>query len=426
VYVKYPVVSGAARNAAYTVKYNGGSSTATASADQTSDNGGGWVSLGKWAFTKGGGQQVSLAENSGGTVAAGAVEIVSDNSGDTSTATHAYTYTYTYDPDGNATGIADTGPGAAVASYVTQYDPDDRTASVTEDNSSEPVHTTTYGYDTDSNENAMMHDGAPSTYGYNDLDQLQTETDKKSSSDSDPQVTGFTYTPTGQVATETKPNGNTVTSAYYADNLPHTVTEDTSGGTLVSSHQYAYDPDGNKSQDTEKLMSADSSGSYLSHTLGYVYDPQDQVPSVSTDGTVTESYAHDAEGDVTAQTVGGTATGYDYVLGRLESATAGGSTADYNYDPLGRLDTVTAAGQTLQTDTYDGFDNLASTSQLNTSTGSMDTTSYTYDSLNRMASQATCACPKSIPITAPTGMAGDSSAAGLPRSPAASRPARAR
>jgi RHS repeat-associated protein len=389
VYVKYPVVSGAATNAAYTVKYNGGSSTATATADQTSDNGGGWVPLGKWAFTKGGsGQQVSLAENSGGTVAAGAVEIVRDNTGTTNTATHGYTYTY--DPDGNATSVTDSSPGAAIASYVTKYDQDDRTASVTENNSSgTAVHTTTYGYDADSNENAMTHDGAPSTYGYNDLEQLQTETDKKSTADASPQVTGFTYTPTGQVETATKPNGNVVTSTYYANSLPYTVTEDTSGGTLVSSHTYAYDPDGNKSQDVEKLMSADNSGSYLSHTLGYAYDPQDQVTQVTTDGTATESYTHDAQGDVTAQTVNGTSTSYDYVLGRLESATAGGSTADYNYDPLGRLDTVTAGSQTLQTDAYDGFDNLASTSQLNTSTGSMDTTSYTYDSLNRMASQTT-------------------------------------
>jgi YD repeat-containing protein len=73
----------------------------------------------------------------------------------------------------------------------------------------------------------------------------------------------------------------------------------------------------------------------------------------------------------------------------MESATAGGATADYNYDPIGRLDTVTSGGTTLQSDTYDGFDNLASASQLNTATGSMDTTSYTYDSLNRMATQTT-------------------------------------
>lgn len=391
VYVKYPVVSGAATNAQYTVKYGGGSSTATVTVDQTSDNGGDWVSLGKWAFTKGvSGQQVSLAQNSGGTVVAGAVEIVRDDSGDTNTATH--TYTYTYDADGNQTGIADSSPAAAVTNYAMAYDQMDRATSVEEDNSAgTAVHTTTYGYDAASNLTSRTHDGAPSSYAYNDLNQLSTETDKTSSSDPNPQVTSFTYTPNGQVATATKPNGNTVTSTYYASNLPFTVTEDTSGGTLVSSHAYQYDPNGNQTQDAEKLMSANDSSSYLSHTLAYTYDPMDQVTTVSTDGTVTESYTHDAENNVTEQTVNGTKTSYDFVLGRLESATANGSTSDYNYDPFGRLDTVTnPGGQIQQQNTYDGFDNLTATSQL-TSTGSTDTTSYSYDSLDRMTSQTTAA-----------------------------------
>jgi len=187
------------------------------------------------------------------------------------------------------------------------------------------------------------------------------------------------------------PSRGAVTSTYYANDLPFTVTEDTSGGTLVSSHQYTYDPDGNQSGDIEKLMSADNPGSDLNHTLAYSYDPQDQVTSVSTDGTVTESYTHDSQGNVTAQTIGTTKTSYDFVQGRMESATAGGSTAEYNYDPLGRLDTVTSGSQTLQSNSYDGFDNLTSTSQLNTTTGSMDTTSYKYDSLNRLTSQTTAA-----------------------------------
>src|SRR5262249_30695244 len=92
VYVKYPSVTGAATNASYTVNYNGGSATATV--DQTK-NAGNWVSLGKWAFTQSGsGQQVSLAENSGGTVVADGIEIVRDTSGTTNTSNHNYAYTY--------------------------------------------------------------------------------------------------------------------------------------------------------------------------------------------------------------------------------------------------------------------------------------------------------------------------------------------
>jgi RHS repeat-associated protein len=114
--------------------------------------------------------------------------------------------------------------------------------------------------------------------------------------------------------------------------------------------------------------------------------------------TDSESYIHDANNNVTSQsittagTTTTTTTNYGYDQGRLVTASvAGGPTSDYNYDPFGRLDTVTSGGQTTQSDTYDGFDNLASVSQLNTTTGSMNTTSYTYDSLNRMASQTTAA-----------------------------------
>ena len=43
------------------------------------------------------------------------------------------------------------------------------------------------------------------------------------------------------------------------------------------------------------------------------------------------------------------------------------------------LDTVTSGGQTIQSDAYDGFDNLASVSRA-TGTGSLATTSYSLKS----------------------------------------------
>src|SRR5262249_38684425 len=98
VYAKYPVVSGATTSAQYTVNHSGG--TDTVAVDQTQNNSNGWVALGKWAFTQAGqGQQVSLAASSGGTVVAGAVKIVRDDSADPNTSVH--TYTDTYDADGN-------------------------------------------------------------------------------------------------------------------------------------------------------------------------------------------------------------------------------------------------------------------------------------------------------------------------------------
>jgi hypothetical protein len=91
----------------------------------------------------------------------------------------------------------------------------------------------------------MTHDGAPSAYTCNTLEQLSKQTDAKSASDTSPQMSTFTYTPAGQVLNAVKPNGNKVANTYYANELPSTVTEKTSGGTLVCSHQYSYNPDGN-------------------------------------------------------------------------------------------------------------------------------------------------------------------------------------
>jgi YD repeat-containing protein len=229
VYVKYPVVSAAVTNAQYTVNYNGG--TATATVDQTQNNNNGWVTLGKWAFTQAGtNQQLTLAGNAGGTVVAGAVKIVRDNSGTPNTSTH--TYTYSYDANGNETGIADNSPSAAVTNYVMAYDQDNRNTSANEEHipaSGTPVttiHTTTYAYDAASNLTAQTHDATLPTptfsgYGYNDLNQLVNESDATSSSGANRQATTFAYDPTGQLATEVKPNQNGLTATYYANGLPY-------------------------------------------------------------------------------------------------------------------------------------------------------------------------------------------------------------
>ncbi len=376
------MVSGAATNAAYTVNYSSGS--ATVPVDQTKNAGGtSWVSLGKFAFTQAGtGQKVTLAENSGGTVVADAVKVVRDTTGVTNTAHHDFGYSY--DPNGNLTGITDTSPGTAIDNYVVSNDGLDRLTQVLEQAAGVTQHTTTYGYNPAGNLTSRGHDTATSTYTYDPRNLLATETDATSATDPSPQVSTFTFDPKGLLSHEAKPNGNTVDDTYFADGLPQTQTENTSGGTLVSSHAYTYNPDGNKTQDTEKLMSADNNSSYLSHTLGYTYDPRDRIATVTKDGTTTESYTHDANDNVTSQTLNATATSFNYDRNRLLTAVSGGGVADYNYDPYGRLDTVTARGTVTQRNTYDGFDHLAS--EYNSTAG---TTTYTYDPLNRKTSQTT-------------------------------------
>src|SRR5216683_2584853 len=119
----------------------------------------------------------------------------------------------------------------------------------------------------------------------------------------------------------------------------------------------------------------------------YSYDPRDRITKVTKDTVTSELYTRDASDNVTAQTIGTTPTSFKYDRDRLLTATSGGATVSYNYDPFGRLDTVTDPAGTLETNIYDGFDNITSHQQRNAA-GSMDTTRYTYDPLNRITSQA--------------------------------------
>jgi YD repeat-containing protein len=394
VYVKYPQVSGAATNASYKVSYSGGAATATA--DQT-QNAGTWVKLGTWAFTQAGtGQQIALSENSGGTVSADAVKVVRDDSSDTNTATE--TYSYGYDANGQATSISDSGNGSAQTSYAVAYDQAGETTGITQqDASGNTTHTSTFGYDKDGYLTSQVSDGQTSTFAYNNRGLLSSVAVPKSMTDSTPQTTSYTYTSTGLVDTESKPNGNTVSYSYFLDGNEQSQTEDKSDGTLVDSHAYTYDADGNMASDAEQVMSASSGGGTLSHTLDYTYSPSDKVTQVTKDGSVTEQYAYDQDGNISSQTVNGASTTFAYDRNRLLTATTNGVTSGYNYDPLGRLDSITTAGSIGSQYTYDGFDQVTAVTSYGP--GSTSATDYTYDPLGRQTSQTTGAGSSSAQTT---------------------------
>src|SRR5262249_27180767 len=154
-------------------------------------------------------------------------EAIRDNSGTANSANNGYNYTY--DGDGNRTGVTMTSTTTSstgsttttTGSDVIAFDQLDRISSVQENNSSgTQQYLTSYTYDPAPNPKTLTHANRPagsattdqpSTYNYNNLNQLQNETDGTSATDPSPKVTLFTYTPTGQLATEVKPNnGNTI------------------------------------------------------------------------------------------------------------------------------------------------------------------------------------------------------------------------
>ncbi|WP_075018058.1 DNRLRE domain-containing protein [Actinacidiphila rubida] len=396
VYAQYPSVAGAATAAGYTVKYNGGTSTATATVDQ-SKNAGTWVSLGKFAFTQAGsGQQVSLAQSSGGTVTADAIKVVRDNSGDTQP--QPLSFTYAYDPNGSLSDLADTSPNAQYDDYAYSYDGLGRLTQLQEKLSGTVKHTTGFGYDSVGKLVSQTHDSGTATFGY-DVRSLVTQVVNKENSGDSGKTTGYTYTATGRISTETKANGNVVTSTYNLDDSLAGAVEKTSGGTVVAQHSYTYDPNGNQTQDASTTQSADNSASDLNRTATDTYTPRDQIASVTnSDGNDNQTYSYDLAGNITSQTVGATTTNNTYDRNRLLAATINGNTLDYNYDPFGRTDTVTASGTVVNRYTYDGFDHIASESK-NTGSSTV-TTDYTYDPYDRTVTQVENAGTGSAKTTA--------------------------
>lgn len=385
-YVKFPKVTGAATTAKYTVTHSTGAADKTIDQNATA-NQAAWVSLGSYTFKQGNAAKLQLFQNSSGVVVADGVKLVRDTSGDPAD-TEKNNFAYTYDLNGNLTKIDDTSSTAKIDAYTVAYTALNQVQKVTEALAGTDKKTTSYTYDANGQSETVTHPDQFSKYTYDLRELVKTVSVGKTSTDASPKVTSYTYTDRGMKLKETKANGNTVDYTYYLDAALKSTTEKKSNGTLVSSHTYAYDANGNKAQDVAKKMNADNNTAYLDSTTNYTYDPADRLKeSVKTgNGAGSETYVHDDNANVISQTVKGTTTTYNYDRNRLLSATAGGSTATYNYDPFGRQESVTSVGQVIERSVYDGFDHVIESQKMNDS-GVMKSTKYTFDPIDRTASK---------------------------------------
>lgn len=383
-YVRYPQVAGAATAAKYTVTKSDGT-TADVIRDQSAAAGA-WVSLGSFAFTQGNAAKLQLFQNGTGAVVADGVKLVRDNSADTDDEKH--TFDYAYDVNGNLTSIDDTTPGAKVDAYAIAYTGLDQIQKVTESLSGQEKKSTSYTYDSTGQPLSVTHPDQFSQYAYDARDLTRTISIGNTPSDPAPKVTSYTYTDRGQVLRETKANNNTVDYAYYLDGAVKSSTEKKAAGTLVASHSYTYDADGNVAQDIAKKMNADNHSAYLDSTTDYTYDPVDRLAkSVKTgNGAGTDTYVHDDNANVISQNVKGSATAFTYDRNRLLSASVAGTAFQYNYDPFGRQDSVTSAGTVVGRSVYDGFDHVVESQKMD-GTGAMKSTKYAFDPLDRTQSK---------------------------------------
>lgn len=382
--VWYPAVTGASTAAPYKITHSGG--TTEKAVDQTK-NAGTWVSLGTYAFTAANPAKITLGQHAGGSVVADAVRLVRDNTGETDN--ELTTHTYAYDPNGNLTTITDGSPNRRIDSYNVTYTGLNQVAEVEEIRNSAVQNATSFTY----NENGALQTSAHAKnfarYDYDVRDLVSTVTNGKSSTDPAPKVTTYTYTDKGERLRQVQANGNTVDFTYFLDGALKTQVERKPGGAMVSQHTIAYDLNGNRASDIARKMNADNHAAYLDTTSTYTYDPRDRVAKLVKTGTGadTETYVHDANNNVTAQTVNGTTTTYSYDRNRLFTAVAGGVNFSYNYDPFGRLDTVTSGGQVLERKVYDGFDHAIEHHEINAGTTTI--TRYGYDPLDRTTTKTT-------------------------------------
>ncbi|MFF0204374.1 DNRLRE domain-containing protein [Streptomyces sp. NPDC005017] len=385
-YVKFPKVTGAATTAKYTVTYDGGTVDKTIDQNATA-NQATWVSLGAYAFKQGNAAKLQLFQNSAGTVVADGVKLVRSTSGEPAD-TEKTDFAYSYDLNGNLTKIDDTSSTAKIDAYTVAYTGLNQVQKVTEALAGAEKKNTSYTYDANGQPETVTHPDQFSKYTYDLRELVKTISVGKSATDTDPKVTSYIYSDRGQRVKETKDNGNTVDYTYFLDAAVKTSTEKKANGTLVASHTYAYDANGNKAQDVTKKMHADNNTAYLESTTNYAYDPADRLKeTVKTgNGAGTETYVHDDNANVIRQTVKNETTEFEYDRNRLLTATVSGATANYNYDPFGRQESVTASGQVIERKVYDGFDHVVEDQKM-VSGGALETTKYTFDPLDRTSSK---------------------------------------
>ncbi|MEV5339779.1 DNRLRE domain-containing protein [Streptomyces sp. NPDC052676] len=384
VFVRHGDVTGAATDAKFQITHSTGTATKTVNQSTGSDT---WISVGSYTFTESGTQKVTLTDAANGTVVADAIKLVRSNTGETDN--ERKDFTYTYDANSLLTEVKDLSPGAKADTYTMSYDELDRLTKVEEKLGSTVRNTTSLTYDANGNPLTTTHDVTWSKAEYDVRDLIWRITNADSPTAGNQQITTFTYTDRGQPLKQTKPNGNTVDYAYWLDGAVRQQVEKTSAGTVVAQHDLEYDPNGNRSKDTAKVMNADNAAAYLNTVSTFDYDPQDRIAKVTKTGDAagTETYAYDGNSNIVEQTVGSVTTYSTYDRNRLLKTTTAGVASTYNYDPLGRLDTVSSNGSVQEKYTYDGFDRIAKyTSGSGTSA---KTTTYTYDAFDRTAQETT-------------------------------------
>jgi RHS repeat-associated protein len=168
--------------------------------------------------------------------------------------------TNSYDGNNNLTGVTfNNGGSSASASYA--YDNFDRQTRATDRNS----HVVNYQYDANGNRTQVSSTGGVTSYVYDALNRVTQVTGSDG-------VTGYSYDNSGLPTRVDYPSGISAITAYDAQGRIDTLTNQ-QGSTLLSSYDYSYDANGNRTEQVEINGGA-------AETTGYSYDSADRLTQV--------------------------------------------------------------------------------------------------------------------------------------------------
>jgi len=226
------------------------------------------------------------------------------------------------------------------------------------------------------------------------------------------------FTPVGLESRSEQDKGNgaggwtptqVTTWDYFANGkLNHLTTTNGTSSTPLESHTVSYLDtsgiyvDGNRTQDsfTQRPPTGSTPACPTACIAQYTYDPRDRLVSENNGHGSTTNYTLDGPGNIVSET-GSTTSSYTYTNNfQLSSQTINGTKTLYWYDDLGRLSCATTiagsqadCGKTTSPPTslvgnyrYDYLDRVGLFQGFSSSMQT-DSASYTYDALNRIASE---------------------------------------
>lgn len=297
--------------------------------------------------------------------------------------------TYAYDPHGNRTSVKD----ANNQTTTFAYDAGDRLKTITYPGS---TGTTTFGYDYRGRRTSVTDQNSKTTtYTYDDADRLLTVTDAATPAN----VTTYAYDTENNLTSIKDANNHTTSFNYDAfgrvskTNFPSTLSE-----------FYYYDAVGNLTSKVDRN----------NHTITYTYDPLNRLTQKAYPDTTAVNYTYDNDSRLTQVTdptgtyqftfdnmgrLTNTTTSYAFLTGRNFTTGYGydaasnrtgftdpesGSTS-YLYDTLNRLATLTPPAAFSATGIFGfGYDALSRRTQLSRPNGLKSV--YAYDNLSRLLS----------------------------------------